>query len=202
MIIIPGWIISVLTFPGVILHETGHAIACVITGTKIHSIRLFKRDGGDVTHDVPKIPIVGSLFITMAPLLIGMFAIVFLAGRVMDVDKLKLGNDVRDFWPFLFSVVGAVKWTSIATWVWLYLILSIGSTMMPSAQDFKNSWFSLFVLIVAIAAIFHLPHMLAPANFIATSLIPALILILFILLLLLLISLIIYLLSGIFGIKS
>lgn len=185
--------------PGVILHETGHAIACILTGTKIHRIRLFKRDGGDIMHDVPKIPVIGQLLITMAPLVIGMFAIVFLAARIMDIEKLKIGTDIRDFWPFLFSVVGAVKWSHLISWVWIYLILSIGSTMMPSMQDFRNSWFSLLVFVVAIAVIFRLPHLLVPANALAVSLMPSLILICFILLILLLISLLIYLLSGIFG---
>lgn len=187
--------------PGVILHETGHVIACILTGTKIHRIRLFKRDGGDVMHDAPKIPIVGSLLITLAPLVIGMLAIIFLAGRIMDMDKLKISTDVRDFWPFFFSIIGAIKWANLTTWVWLYLILSVGATMMPSWQDLRNSWISFVVLGVAVVAVFRLPQLLEPANTLAVAILPAMMIVLFVLLALLLISLLIYLISGIFGIS-
>jgi hypothetical protein len=194
-----GPVFRLFAIPGVILHEGGHAIACLLTGTKIHSIRLFKRDGGDVTHDVPKIPIIGPLLITMAPLVIGMVAIIFLASRIMDISKIQLTTDVRDFWPFLFSLLAAIKWTAIITWVWLYLILSIGATMIPSIQDLKNSWISIVVIIIAIVAIYRFPQMLGPATIAAVAITPGLVFVLFVLLVLLLFSLIIYLLSGIFG---
>ncbi len=45
--------------PGIIVHEYSHALACLITGTKIHEIRLFKREGGHVKHDNPAPTILG-----------------------------------------------------------------------------------------------------------------------------------------------
>ena len=39
---IPGWLISAITFPGVILHEAAHELFCKITNTKVIDIQYYK----------------------------------------------------------------------------------------------------------------------------------------------------------------
>ena len=51
---IPGFLISWITFPGVIIHELGHQIFCILTGTRVRRVcyfRLFKNPPGYVIHD-------------------------------------------------------------------------------------------------------------------------------------------------------
>ena len=42
MMIIPGFIISILTFPGVIVHELAHQICCYICGIKVYEVKYFQ----------------------------------------------------------------------------------------------------------------------------------------------------------------
>lgn len=52
---IPGFIITWLTFPGVIIHEWAHQLFCHWTGTKIHQVCYFRfgNPAGFVIHEIP-----------------------------------------------------------------------------------------------------------------------------------------------------
>jgi hypothetical protein len=76
MILIPGFIISLLTFPGVIVHEWAHKIACNLFGVAVSRVVYFKLDfklaGGEagyVQHEIPK-RYIESLCISSAPLFV------------------------------------------------------------------------------------------------------------------------------------
>ena len=56
--------------PGVVLHELAHVAGCLITGAEIRNIVLFSKDGGSVTYAEPKIPVLGTVIISTAPLLL------------------------------------------------------------------------------------------------------------------------------------
>gem|GEM_PF-1644672 len=196
-----GPFFRLFAIPGVILHEFAHAGACLITGTKIHRIRLFKREGGEVAHEHSRIPIVGPLLITFAPLFIGYGALIVLAGRVLPGTEVVLGHPtLRDFPPFFWAVVRSIAWGSVATWVYLYFIFSVGSTMTPSGQDLRNSAVPLVILVVAIVAVLKVSVWHMAVDQLAFMVLPALTLALFILLSLLVVAMIIYYLSAIFGI--
>jgi hypothetical protein len=45
--------------PGIIVHEYSHALACLLTGTKIVEIKLFKTEGGHVRHEKPPKTLLG-----------------------------------------------------------------------------------------------------------------------------------------------
>ena len=53
----------VMVAPGIIVHEYSHAAACLLTGTEIKEIKLFKKDGGHVVHEVPKPSLLGIPFL-------------------------------------------------------------------------------------------------------------------------------------------
>ncbi len=75
-------IINYLFFPGVMLHETAHALFAVLTGAKVTELALFKRDGDSLGHvnfrhrGGPILVAVQRIFISSAPMFVGA-AVVF-----------------------------------------------------------------------------------------------------------------------------
>ncbi len=185
----------VFVVPGVILHELSHALACFLVGAKIHRIRLFKKTGGDVTHESSKIPIVGPLIIPLGPLIIGFLVSLWIGHRLLPfIHHWPTGLSLTDFPSLLWLIIRNLNWHSITTWVWLYLLLSIGATMTPSWKDFYNSLFSLIVLV----AIVYFLHKWINWSGYLHYVIPILTLLLFVLSVSLVFSLVIYLISLIF----
>jgi hypothetical protein len=118
---IPGFIISLLTFPGVIVHEWAHKIACNLFGVAVFQVVYFKLDfklvGGEagyVQHETPK-RYIETLCISSAPLLIN--TLVALACGVA-------AHQARTV-PALYGLL-----------VWLGF--SAGSHALPSNQDMNN----------------------------------------------------------------
>ncbi len=197
-----GPVFRIFAVPGVIVHELGHVAMCLVTGTPIQRVRFFKKTGGEVVHESSKLPIIGSLLITFGPLLLGFVVIILLAKKVLVSSHINAtGISLHDFMPFLIVVIKNIKWGSLATFVWLYLILSIGSTMTPSFQDFRNSLFSFIILLIGFGIIAKVPALLSFANSVAVIALPPLTIALFILLILALVSLFVYTISQFFGIK-
>jgi len=65
---IPGFLISIATFPGVIVHEIAHQFFCRLTGTAVLDVCYFRvgNPAGYVVHDRPSTP--GKhLLISIAP---------------------------------------------------------------------------------------------------------------------------------------
>ncbi len=198
-----GPVFRVFVIPGVIVHELSHALFCFLTGAKIQRIRLFRRDGGDVAHQPSKIPFVGPLLITFAPLVIGLVLIILMARLAApDLQNIDATITLGQFPSFLWSVVHATNWWRPITWLWLYFILSIGATAAPSWQDIKNSWLPLLLIIVAVIFILRSSSLSESVNQSAIFILPALTLALFILLVIAVFAGAIYLLSSVFGINK
>lgn len=60
--------VTVLFFPGVVLHELSHVIACFATGIKVHKVKWFGTTEAFVQHDKPGA--LSGLVISLAPLII------------------------------------------------------------------------------------------------------------------------------------
>ena len=118
---IPGFIVSLLTFPGVIVHEWAHKIACNFFGVKVREIVYFKFDfnlvGGEagyVRHEIPK-RYIASLCISSAPLFINTI-VALTCGIIVHTTR------AVNFLPALF----------------LWLGFSVGAHAFPSNQDMNN----------------------------------------------------------------
>jgi len=108
--------ITFLTFPGVVLHEMGHYIACIISGVRVLKVKYINREGnGYVKHDSPE-SFFKSLFICTAPFL---FSSLVSVALVMDFK-----TENRGLWSFI------MLWTAF----------SAGAHCFPSTQDGKNLW--------------------------------------------------------------
>lgn len=198
-----GPVFRVFVIPGVIVHELSHALFCLLTGAKIQRIRLFRRDGGDVAHLPSKIPFIGPLLITFAPLVIGLILIILLARLVApDLSHIPAATSLGEFPQFLWLVVRATDWGQPMTWLWLYFILAIGATAAPSWQDLKNSWWSLLLIAVAVIFVLRSGWWSGSMDQASILLLPAFSIALFILLVIAVLAGVVYLLSSIFGINK
>ncbi|MCX8158522.1 MAG: M50 family metallopeptidase [Candidatus Diapherotrites archaeon] len=104
-----------LLFPGVILHEFSHYIACLLVGVKVHKAKFFSFEEAYVKHSMPGLW--ESLFITISP-----FFFCNLLGIIFFIEAKNLMN-----YYFLISVV--YYWISLSS---IYF-------SFPSDQDAHNS---------------------------------------------------------------
>lgn len=147
-----GGIYRVFVAPGVIIHELSHALGCMLTGAKITSIQVFKKDGGEVRHTPPKVPIIGQIIISLAPFFIGFLAIYYIAKVVgvktipLDIGSALFAQPLQILWEMLRSI----EFGSLITWLAFYLILTIAVTMTPSSQDLRNVILSVITVIAII----------------------------------------------------
>ncbi|MCP5007602.1 MAG: hypothetical protein GY941_27255 [Planctomycetes bacterium] len=80
-------VIKVFLFPGIIVHELSHALLCLITGTTINELNIFKPVSGTIKYDRPKVPYLFDFFISVSPL--------FGCACVLVFTSILLGNPVR-----------------------------------------------------------------------------------------------------------
>jgi hypothetical protein len=69
---LPGWLIALITFPGVVVHEAAHRFFCDLTDTPVYEVSYFRPMGnpaGYVIHGRPR-SLRAGLLISGGPLLI------------------------------------------------------------------------------------------------------------------------------------
>jgi hypothetical protein len=146
--------------PGVIVHECSHILGCFITGAKIKKVVFFSEEGGSVTYTTSKIPYIGDVVISTAPLVC---IPVVLAGltwifsqylgcvfpptpvSVNSMDSL-LGLVIAI--TILFTQNLAVRFNP---WfiVYLYLTVTLVLSLAPSVQDMKNAAVGIGIILLA-----------------------------------------------------
>lgn len=108
-----GELISILTFPGVIVHEFAHQLFCYFLNVKVHKVCYFRfgNPAGYVVHDMP------SSYIKMLLIDIGPFFV----------------NSLTSVTAFYF---GVLNFNLILIW----LGFSIGAHSFPSSGDADALW--------------------------------------------------------------
>jgi hypothetical protein len=151
---------SVIRAPGVIAHECAHILGCILTGAEIRHVVLYSREGGSVTYSSPRLPYIGDVIISMAPLfaipLLLTFLTMFFAtclGCVFPVFPVSIQS------PEALSMVGLGIVNALVTnlvtqfngWflLYLYLTTSLVLSTAPSAQDMKNAAIGFFLIFLA-----------------------------------------------------
>lgn len=160
-----GRMYRIFVAPGIILHEFSHALLCVLTGAKISKIALFEKEGGSVQHTPPKIPIIGQILISLAPIAFGSTAIFFLSKKIgiNEVDITALSMTKEGLINFFRSSISGLDVHNLYTWIIVYLVLSIAVTLTPSIQDLRNIALSVIFIIAVIVLAYKFTSFKIPA---------------------------------------
>lgn len=150
-----------LVAPGVVCHETGHALGCILTGTKIVEFVPFRpeRDSlGYVSHESrPGVwPRIAQFFISTGPVWFGCAVILLLSRLLAGPDFLPSFDalaprpgepssvHLKGVWRgavwMLRTVFAPWRWTTPAFPVFLYLVFCIASEITLSPPDLKGMW--------------------------------------------------------------
>ncbi len=110
-----GWLISLLTFPGVILHEWAHMLFCRLSGVRVFKVRYFRlgNPAGYVQHEQVR-SFWQALTIDTAPLLI---------------------NSIVSFCLYLTALSLAAH---TASYILYWLGISAALHAFPSREDAEN----------------------------------------------------------------
>jgi hypothetical protein len=122
MFFIPGFVISLLTFPGVIVHETGHLFFCKLFKLEVYDVCFFRlgNPAGYVIHERTD-NFTASFFVSMGPFFANtLLCVLFCSAAFLPVWELK----VDDILAYFFYWLG----------------LSIGMHSFPSTGDLSNIW--------------------------------------------------------------
>jgi hypothetical protein len=136
--------------PGVIVHECSHILGCIVTGAKVKNVVFFSEEGGSVTYSSPKIPYLGDVVISTAPLLCIPLVLagctwVFSQYLGCVFPPLPMGVDSTDALFGLCTVILSMfTWNLIVRFnpwflLYLYLTLTLVLSLAPSTQDIKNA---------------------------------------------------------------
>jgi len=122
MFFIPGFLIAVATFPGVIIHEAAHLFFCKRFGLRVYDVCFFRlgNPAGYVVHEQTQDFRI-LFFVSMGPFFINtLLCVVFCTAAFLPVRVLK----VDDVLAYFFYWLG----------------LSIGMHAFPSTADLSNLW--------------------------------------------------------------
>jgi hypothetical protein len=146
-----------ISAPGVVVHECTHIAGCLITGAKIKKVVFFSKEGGSVTYQSPKVPLLGNVIIGTAPL----FGIPLVLAGLTWLFGTYFGCTLFSSVPSLTSLAGAGAILSSALLIlyenlvvefngwfllYLYLTISLVLSLSPSMQDIKNALAGLVIL--------------------------------------------------------
>jgi len=122
MFFIPGILIAIVTFPGVIVHELAHLLACKWRGVAVFDVCFFqfKDPAGYVIHEEPK-DFTSAFVISFGPFVLNSLLCILICTPAMA--------------PMRFFDI-----TDPLSIVLMWLGISIGAHAFPSNHDAKNVW--------------------------------------------------------------
>ena len=102
-------IVRLLYYLGAVVHETSHAIFCFLTGAEIVEINFFSKQP-HVIHLKSKLPFLGELLISLAPIIGGLFFI-FLINRYYLETSFIIPplNNWQDVWAAPIKILAQIN---------------------------------------------------------------------------------------------
>ena len=169
--------------PGVACHETGHALGCLLTGTKIAEFVPFRpsSDGtlGYVAHEFPGggsfLGNVAQFVISTGPVWFGSAVILALsylaggAGLLPDAQTYfpegappatldYVSNVFLAAWQMLRNAACVWNWRSPWTALYLYAVFCVASEITLSGSDLKGMWKGCVTIVVVLFCVNLLPY--------------------------------------------
>ena len=132
-----------LLFPGIFLHEFAHYIAALLTGAKVSEFKIGFHEG-HVVHGKPKIPLIGMMLVTLAPLISGIIILIFTFQWVTGIPISEVSS-ARDLTSYILNL-SSFSWQFFLA---LYIFINVLATFAPSKQDFKNSIIPILLYVIA-----------------------------------------------------
>ena len=164
-----GWL-------GTPIHELSHAFMCWVFRHKIKEIALFEPDQksgrlGFVRHSFDprnRFQRVGNFFIGIAPLIGGSIGLALLlwmfypeAARTaleltgQDAEGDAIQKSIGIATTIFGNVINVQNFFTPRFWVFIYLVLCVGTHMAPSPTDYEGAWNGVFIFgAVLIAGVF------------------------------------------------
>lgn len=117
MLFIPGQLISLITFPGVIVHEWAHKKFCDWFGVKVHEVaylKFWQKTAGYVIHETPA-TFKQTFWVSVGPLIVNSLGCIILS-----------------------AIASQTIPDSFLNYLIFWLALSIGAHSFPSDHDASN----------------------------------------------------------------
>jgi Peptidase M50B-like len=151
-----------LYYIGACVHESSHALFCLITGATITEFSVISSQP-HVTHEESKLPIIGNALISSAPIFGGLFFL-FLVNHyaLSDQFSISASANLHDTLMYAFSLLAEINLLAWQSWVMLLLFINVGAMLGPSFKDIRNIWPILILL-------FFIPSNIISAPLIALS---------------------------------
>ncbi len=149
-------IFRLLTAPGIIIHESAHALTAILFGGKIKSFKVFKSEGGEITYTKPVFPLISQPVISTAPIL-ACSIVLYLVGIWLGFTfkdfhlQFSFGDLFADLAAF-FQAFG-FNWKTV---IFLYLVLSLTSAMAPSRKDLINAFYGIVFFLIIFFVVYYL----------------------------------------------
>jgi len=136
-----------LYYFGAFIHESSHALLCIATGAKVSQYKVFTNQPRVVYTD-SKLPILGNLLISIAPILGGVTFMFFVNKYIFQGQFIMPAFSnwkffLDDFIRF-FTQINLAGWKDL---ILLFIFLNMGAMIGPSWQDLKNVWILIAILV-------------------------------------------------------
>ena len=178
-----GWL-------GTPVHELSHVLMCLLFRHRIDKVALFEPDEksgrlGYVKHSYRSkswFEELGNPFIAIAPLIGGSLVLLILVrtfyGDAISLDTFKsagvMGDSPMKLWDSVKLILGNVfrpaHFATIKFWVFVYLVLCVGSHMAPSRTDYYGAGKGTLMIVAAVfIALITLAMLAAPPQDLVTN---------------------------------
>lgn len=147
------WLYALTLFPGVLLHESSHALAARILGVRIGRLSILPRRVGKKIQlgvvPVEETDIFRASLIGAAPLFAGTAAIFAIGHFVFGTPDVVAALSAGEWLAALHSLQQVLYAPDV--WIWAFLVFTIGNTMLPSRAD-THAWPFLGAIVIFIGA--------------------------------------------------
>jgi len=148
------WLYALVLFPGVLIHESSHALVAKILGVRIGRMGIFPRRVGRRIQlgfvPVEETDFLRASLIGAAPLLAGSAVILVLGHYVFGTPEVLAALSAGEWLSALRGLGAALQ--APDAWIWAYLVFAVGNTMLPSRSD-VHAWPFLGAALVIIAGV-------------------------------------------------